>query len=63
MVVPILFLIFYIFYLLVWTGQQEAAGGESFIELIELSNSYQALLWGVRKARCCFGCKRQLFHH
>jgi len=50
MVVPILFLIFYIFYLLVWTGQQEAVGGESFIELIELSNSYQALLWGTMAA-------------
>lgn len=50
MAFPIVALIFYIFYLLVWTGAQSASGGESFIELIELSNSYQALLWGTMAA-------------
>jgi len=50
MAFPIVALIGYIFYLLVWTGQQSATGGESFIELIELSNAYQALLWGTMAA-------------
>lgn len=50
MAFPIVALIGYIFYLLVWTGQQSAVGGESFVELIELSNAYQALLWGTMAA-------------
>ena len=44
---PIVILVFYIFYLLVWTGQQAGDGTESFLELIELSDAYTALLWGV----------------
>lgn len=50
MAFPIVALIGYIFYLLVWTGQQAGTGGESFMELIELSNAYQALLWGTMAA-------------
>jgi len=50
MAFPILALIGYIFYLLVWTGQQSGVGGESFIELIEMSDAYQALLWGTMAA-------------
>lgn len=51
MAFPIVMLIIYIFYLLVWTGQQAAGDIElSFIELIELSNAYQALLWGTMAA-------------
>eukprot|EP00571_Detonula_confervacea_P007203 CAMPEP_0172328688 /NCGR_PEP_ID=MMETSP1058-20130122/60477_1 /TAXON_ID=83371 /ORGANISM="Detonula confervacea, Strain CCMP 353" /LENGTH=1233 /DNA_ID=CAMNT_0013045815 /DNA_START=448 /DNA_END=4149 /DNA_ORIENTATION=- len=50
MAFPIVALIGYIFYLLVWTGEQAGVGGESFIELIELSNAYQALLWGTMAA-------------
>jgi len=50
MAFPIVALVGYIFYLLVWTGQQSGVGGESFIELIELSNAYQALLWGTMAA-------------
>ena len=51
MAFPIVMLIIYIFYLLVWTGQQSAGDIElSFIELIELSNAYQALLWGTMAA-------------
>jgi Na+/H+ antiporter NhaC len=50
MAFPIVALIGYIFYLLVWTGQQAGVGGESFIELIEISNAYQALLWGTMAA-------------
>jgi len=47
MAFPIVSLIGYIFYLLVYTGQLNAVGGESFLGLIEISNAYQALLWGV----------------
>lgn len=50
MAFPIVALVGYIFYLLVWTGQQAGVGGESFIELIEISNAYQALLWGTMAA-------------
>mmetsp|Transcript_14592 Transcript_14592/g.25706 ORF Transcript_14592/g.25706 Transcript_14592/m.25706 type:complete len:706 (-) Transcript_14592:682-2799(-) len=50
MAFPILALVGYIFYLLIWTGQQAGVGGESFIELIEISNAYQALLWGTMAA-------------
>jgi len=50
MAFPIVALIGYIFYLLVWTGQQAGVGGESFIELIELSDAYKALLWGTMAA-------------
>lgn len=50
MAFPIVALIGYIFYLLVWTGQQSGVGGESFIELIEMSDAYQALLWGTMAA-------------
>merc|ERR1712176_1557024 len=50
MAFPIAALVGYIFYLLIYTGQLNGAGGESFLELIELSNSYQALLWGTMAA-------------
>lgn len=50
MACPIITLIGYTFYLLIWTGQQSGKGGESFIELIELANAYQALLWGTMAA-------------
>ena len=50
MAFPIVVLIGYIFYLLIWTGQQSGTGGESFVELIELANAYQALLWGTMAA-------------
>ena len=50
MAFPIVMLIGYIFYLLYWTGLQAGVGGESFVELIELSNAYQALLWGTMAA-------------
>lgn len=50
MAFPILALIGYIFYLLWYTGKQAGSGGESFIELIEISNAYQALLWGTMAA-------------
>lgn len=50
MAFPIVSLIGYIFYLLVYTGQLNAVGGESFLELIEISNAYQALLWGTMAA-------------
>lgn len=48
MVFPILALVGYIFYLLVYTGQQ--AGGQGFVESIENSNAYDALLWGTMAA-------------
>lgn len=49
MAFPIAMLIFYIFYLLVWTGMTSsyAVGGESFVEIMSLADSYVALLWGV----------------
>jgi len=49
MAFPIAMLIFYIFYLLVWTGMTSsyAVGGESFVEIMSLADSYAALLWGV----------------
>lgn len=50
MAFPILMLVFYIFYLLWWTGKQSAAPGASFLEIIEQSNSYQGLLWGTMAA-------------
>ena len=48
MAFPIVMLVFYIFYLLVWTGRK--AGGETFMGAIEVSNAYQALLWGTMAA-------------
>lgn len=50
MAFPILMLVFYIFYLLWWTGKQSADPGASFLEIIEQSNSYQGLLWGTMAA-------------
>jgi hypothetical protein len=49
MAFPIAMLIFYIFYLLVWTGMTSdyAVGGENFVEIMSLADSYTSLLWGV----------------
>ena len=43
-------LVFYIFYMLWWTGKQSADPRASFLEIIELSNSYQGLLGGTMAA-------------
>lgn len=49
MLVPILFLIFYIFYLLIQTGLEAWDGEESpgFLDIMAYSDSYSALLWGT----------------
>ena len=50
MAVPILALIAYIFYFLVYTGKQGGGDDMTFVEIMENSNSYQALLWGTMAA-------------
>jgi hypothetical protein len=49
MAVPIVLLVFFIFYLLVKTGD-DGSGTQSFMDKIEDSNSYAALLWGTMAA-------------
>lgn len=49
MLVPILLLVFFIFYLLVKTGD-DGNGNQSFMDKIENSDSYSALLWGTMAA-------------
>jgi Na+/H+ antiporter NhaC len=48
MAVPIASLVGYIFYLLAYTGQ--SGENDSFMKMMENSNSYQALLWGTMAA-------------
>ena len=49
MLIPILLLVFFIFYLLVKTGD-DGSGDQSFMDKIEESNSYASLLWGTMAA-------------
>jgi Na+/H+ antiporter NhaC len=49
MIVPVLVLVFFIFYLLVKTGDS-GEGDQSFMDKIEASDSYSALLWGTMAA-------------
>jgi Na+/H+ antiporter NhaC len=49
MLFPVLVLIFFIFYMLVKTGE-EPGTSQSFMDKIENSNSYSALLWGTMAA-------------
>ncbi|CAB9514144.1 Inherit from COG: Na H antiporter [Seminavis robusta] len=49
MAVPIALLVFFIFYLLIRTGD-DGSGTQSFTEKIESSDSYSALLWGTMGA-------------
>jgi hypothetical protein len=49
MAVPILLLVFFIFYLLVKTGD-DGSGTQDFMDKIEASDSYSALLWGTMAA-------------
>lgn len=46
MAVPVLLLIFYIFYLLVVTGY-DGTGTQSFLDIMQNADSYAALLWGT----------------
>lgn len=46
MLIPIALLVFFIFYLLVKTGD-DGSGDQSFMDKIEASDSYSALLWGT----------------
>jgi len=46
MIVPICLLVFFIFYLLVQTGEIEGED-QTFMDKIEASDSYSALLWGT----------------
>lgn len=43
-------LVIYIFYLLAWTGRDPSNPDQSFVNVMENSNSYQALLWGTMGA-------------
>lgn len=52
MIFPVLLLVFFIFYLLVKTGESGEAG-QSLMDKIEASDSYQALLWGTMAAVIC----------
>jgi len=49
MIVPVLFLVFFIFYMLIKTGEVDGED-QSVMDKIENSNSYQALLWGTMAA-------------
>eukprot|EP00586_Coscinodiscus_wailesii_P000368 CAMPEP_0172487608 /NCGR_PEP_ID=MMETSP1066-20121228/16735_1 /TAXON_ID=671091 /ORGANISM="Coscinodiscus wailesii, Strain CCMP2513" /LENGTH=792 /DNA_ID=CAMNT_0013254313 /DNA_START=67 /DNA_END=2445 /DNA_ORIENTATION=+ len=49
MLVPMLVLVFYIFYIMFQTGSQSAPTS-SFIDIISYSDSYSALLWGTMGA-------------
>ena len=49
MLIPIVLLVFFIFFLLVKTGD-DGSGTQSFMEKIEGSDSYAALLWGTMAA-------------
>ncbi len=43
-------LVFYIFYLLVWTGKDPTDPNQSFLDIIENADAYSALLWGTMGA-------------
>jgi hypothetical protein len=43
-------LVVYIFYLLAWTGQDPSNPDQTFVNVMENSNAYQALLWGTMGA-------------
>lgn len=43
-------LIVYIFYLLAWTGKDPSDPNQSFVNVMENANAYQALLWGTMGA-------------
>lgn len=49
MAIPIVLLVFFIFYLLVKTGD-DGSGEQSFMDKVESSDSYSALLWGTMAA-------------
>ena len=49
MAIPIVLLVFFIFYLLVQTGD-DGSGTQDFMDKIEASDSYAALLWGTMAA-------------
>jgi len=46
MAFPVLMLIFYIFYLLIVTGD-DGSGTQSFLDIMQNADSYSALLWGT----------------
>mmetsp|Transcript_3695 Transcript_3695/g.7364 ORF Transcript_3695/g.7364 Transcript_3695/m.7364 type:complete len:768 (-) Transcript_3695:90-2393(-) len=52
MVVPVLLLVFFIFYLLIKTGESPGED-QTLMDKIEASDSYQALLWGTMAAIVC----------
>jgi Na+/H+ antiporter NhaC len=52
MIAPVLLLVFFIFYILVQTGDEEGVS-QSFMDKIESSDSYQALLWGTMGTAVC----------
>ncbi|CAB9499323.1 Inherit from COG: Na H antiporter [Seminavis robusta] len=54
MLIPIILLVFFIFYLLVRTGD-DGTGEQTFLNKIENSNSYSALLWGTMAAAILSG--------
>ncbi|KAL3797966.1 hypothetical protein HJC23_013204 [Cyclotella cryptica] len=47
MAFPIAMLLVYIFYLLVYTGKDPSNPNQTFLEIMEGSDSYSALLWGT----------------
>jgi Na+/H+ antiporter NhaC len=52
MILPVVLLIFFIFYLLVKSGEVEGED-QSIMDKIEVSDSYVALLWGTMAAAIC----------
>ena len=52
MVLPVFLLIFFIFYLLVKSGEVEGED-QNIMDKIEVSDSYVALLWGTMAAAIC----------
>lgn len=52
MILPVLLLIFFIFYLLVKSGEAEGED-QNIMDKIEMSDSYVALLWGTMAAAIC----------
>jgi Na+/H+ antiporter NhaC len=52
MILPVLLLVFFIFYLLVKSGTVEGES-QTFLDKIENSNSYTSMLWGTMGAAVC----------
>ena len=52
MVVPVLLLVFFIFYMLIKTGESPGES-QTLMDKIESSDSYQALLWGTMATAVC----------